>query len=245
MVRSTSNRARPTMAHHGRREQERRHEGRTAHRRRRRAGRRAGARRDADRADARRPGADRDRAGGHRRRDQADGQRAPCQAAGRRPRRGREPGPASLLPPRRPRRGAAARKPDGRGLPHRRRAPALEPARAGAAQGARLLRPPRRRPRRAAARQPFRAAPAAPARRGARADVGVDVESLARQRRPLCRACLDWSVRRHHLAGSLGAALLARCLELGWLRRVRDSRVLDFSAAGERAFRERFGLAAM
>jgi hypothetical protein len=51
-------------------------------------------------------------------------------------------------------------------------------------------------------------------------------------------------VRRHHLAGSLGAALLSRCLELGWLRRARDSRVLDFSAAGERAFRERFGLAA-
>jgi DNA-binding transcriptional ArsR family regulator len=77
------------------------------------------------------------------------------------------------------------------------------------------------------------------------AEIGVDLESLARQRRPLCRACLDWSVRRHHLAGSLGAALLARCLELGWLRRARDSRVLDFSAAGERAFRERFGLAAM
>jgi DNA-binding transcriptional ArsR family regulator len=76
------------------------------------------------------------------------------------------------------------------------------------------------------------------------AEIGIDLDALARQRRPLCRPCLDWSVRRHHLAGSLGAALLARCLELGWLRRAKESRVLDFSAAGERAFRERFGLTA-
>ena len=75
-------------------------------------------------------------------------------------------------------------------------------------------------------------------------EIGIDVEALAQQRRPLARPCLDWSVRRHHLAGSLGAALLARFLELGWLRRAKDSRVLGFSAAGERAFRERVGLAA-
>jgi DNA-binding transcriptional ArsR family regulator len=74
-------------------------------------------------------------------------------------------------------------------------------------------------------------------------EFGIDVATLAAQRRPLARPCLDWSARRHHLAGSLGAALLARCVELGWLRRARDSRVVTFSAAGERAFRERFGLA--
>ena len=77
------------------------------------------------------------------------------------------------------------------------------------------------------------------------AEFGIDLESLERQRRPLARPCLDWSVRRHHLAGSLGAALLDRCIELGWLRRATDSRVLRFSAAGEQAFRERFGVAAM
>ena len=73
-------------------------------------------------------------------------------------------------------------------------------------------------------------------------EIGIDLEALAQQRRPLVRPCLDWSVRRHHLAGSLGAALLARFLELGWLRRAKDSRVLHCSAAGERALRERFGL---
>ena len=74
-------------------------------------------------------------------------------------------------------------------------------------------------------------------------DIGIDVGALAQLRRPLCRACLDWSVRRHHLGGSLGAALLTRFGELGWARRAKDSRVMNFSAAGERALRERFTLA--
>jgi DNA-binding transcriptional ArsR family regulator len=56
-------------------------------------------------------------------------------------------------------------------------------------------------------------------------------------RRPLCRHCLDWSERRHHLAGALGAALLDRFLQLGWARRVPDSRVLAFSPGGEAALR--------
>jgi DNA-binding transcriptional ArsR family regulator len=71
-------------------------------------------------------------------------------------------------------------------------------------------------------------------------DFGIEVESLDRGRRPLCRACLDWSVRRHHLAGALGAALLGRTFDLGWARRAKASRIVQFSSAGERAFRERF-----
>jgi len=73
-------------------------------------------------------------------------------------------------------------------------------------------------------------------------DFGIDVDALARERRPLCRACLDWSVRRHHLAGAVGAAVLKRCLSLGWARRARGSRVVVFSDAGERALRERFSV---
>jgi DNA-binding transcriptional ArsR family regulator len=71
-------------------------------------------------------------------------------------------------------------------------------------------------------------------------DLGVDVEATQNQRRAQCRPCLDWSVRRHHLAGALGAALLHRFLELGWARRARDSRVVHFTPAGEAKLRERF-----
>jgi DNA-binding transcriptional ArsR family regulator len=73
-------------------------------------------------------------------------------------------------------------------------------------------------------------------------DIGIDLEALASRRRPLCRTCLDWSVRRPHLGGALGAALLGQCFRLGWARRARDSRVVHFSPAGESALRERFSL---
>ena len=66
---------------------------------------------------------------------------------------------------------------------------------------------------------------------------GIDTTAAARQRRMLCRPCLDWSERRHHLGGALGAALLQRLLERGWARRDKDSRVLHFSAEGELALR--------
>lgn len=54
-------------------------------------------------------------------------------------------------------------------------------------------------------------------------------------RRALCRPCLDWSERRHHLGGALGAALLSRWLERGWLQRQDGSRVIRPTASGERA----------
>jgi DNA-binding transcriptional ArsR family regulator len=74
-------------------------------------------------------------------------------------------------------------------------------------------------------------------------EMGIDIEALARGRRPLCRACLDWSMRRSHLAGSVGAAVLRLCLDLGWARREKGSRVVSFTAAGERSFREWFAVA--
>jgi DNA-binding transcriptional ArsR family regulator len=67
--------------------------------------------------------------------------------------------------------------------------------------------------------------------------LGIDVQALATRRRPLCRRCLDWSVRRHHLGGAVGAALLQRLLALGWARRAKDSRVVTFSPAGVAALR--------
>ena len=67
--------------------------------------------------------------------------------------------------------------------------------------------------------------------------LGVEL-APSKGRRPFCRTCLDWSERRHHLAGTLGAALLARFEQLGWAKRVPDSRVMAFSAAGEAALRD-------
>ena len=73
------------------------------------------------------------------------------------------------------------------------------------------------------------------------AGFGIDMPSLSRSRRPVCRACLDWSVRRSHLAGALGAALLAQLFHLGWARRVADSRLVAFSASGRAQFLATFG----
>ncbi|UCI30900.1 ArsR/SmtB family transcription factor [Mesorhizobium sp. B4-1-4] len=70
------------------------------------------------------------------------------------------------------------------------------------------------------------------------AAIGIDVD--ARPRRPLCRACLDWSVRRSHLAGSLGAAILDKILAEKWARREKDSRAVIFSPPGKAAFERVF-----
>ena len=75
-------------------------------------------------------------------------------------------------------------------------------------------------------------------------ELGIDIAALASTRRAFCRTCLDWSERRHHLAGSLGSALLARFEQLGWARRANDSRVMVFSSAGEQALRAWSGRAA-
>ena len=80
--------------------------------------------------------------------------------------------------------------------------------------------------------------------KGARAldAFGIDVTRLKDQRRPVCKNCLDWSARRPHLAGSLGAALLDRFYGLEWARREADSRIVTFTPSGERELRERFSI---
>ncbi|MDE2184780.1 MAG: winged helix-turn-helix transcriptional regulator [Alphaproteobacteria bacterium] len=67
-------------------------------------------------------------------------------------------------------------------------------------------------------------------------ELGIDLDTLAAGRRVLCRPCLDWSMRRHHLAGGLGAAILDRVIASGWARRARGSRAVLFSRNGERHF---------
>ena len=67
--------------------------------------------------------------------------------------------------------------------------------------------------------------------------LGIEADTLPASRRPFCRTCLDWSERRHHLAGQLGTAMLERFQQLGWARRVPESRVLAFTKHGEAALR--------
>ena len=66
----------------------------------------------------------------------------------------------------------------------------------------------------------------------------ISAESLSHPRRPVCKACLDWSERRHHLAGTLGAAMMSRFADLKWAARdpTPGSRVVNFTRAGEKRF---------
>ena len=71
--------------------------------------------------------------------------------------------------------------------------------------------------------------------------LGIHLDALRLARRPLVRECLDWSERRSHLAGALGAALLERVFARGWAVRERGSRIVTFTAAGERWLAEQSG----
>jgi DNA-binding transcriptional ArsR family regulator len=73
-------------------------------------------------------------------------------------------------------------------------------------------------------------------------EFGIDLETAARSKRPFCRTCLDWSERRPHLAGHVGAALFSRSLDLAWITRIPESRALKITNAGQRGFITKLGL---
>jgi DNA-binding transcriptional ArsR family regulator len=62
---------------------------------------------------------------------------------------------------------------------------------------------------------------------------GIDLDALMRSRRPLCRKCLDWSERRSHLGGVLGAAIFEHIVAQRWAQRSRRSRIVCFARGGE------------
>ncbi|WP_161884220.1 winged helix-turn-helix domain-containing protein [Deinococcus alpinitundrae] len=73
------------------------------------------------------------------------------------------------------------------------------------------------------------------------ASLGIDIQTIRGKRRPLVRPCLDWSERRPHLAGAVGAALLNQFLERRWLV-VGQHRELHLTTAGQQQFEQNLDL---
>lgn len=73
-------------------------------------------------------------------------------------------------------------------------------------------------------------------------ELGADLTQRSRDRRIFCRPCLDWSERRYHIAGRIGAEICRCCLQRGWFARQRDSRALRLTPAGEVGLRDTFRL---
>jgi DNA-binding transcriptional ArsR family regulator len=74
------------------------------------------------------------------------------------------------------------------------------------------------------------------------AQLGVDLSGAQAQRRVFCRPCVDWTERRPHIGGAVGAAIATRCFELKWIERVRDSRALAITPTGRRGLMDAFDL---
>ena len=72
--------------------------------------------------------------------------------------------------------------------------------------------------------------------------LGVDLSAASAKRRVFCRPCIDWTERRPHIGGAVGAALASRCFDLGWVERQSQGRAVTVTPAGERAFEELFGV---
>lgn len=73
--------------------------------------------------------------------------------------------------------------------------------------------------------------------------LGVDAGALVPGRRPIIRACLDWTQRRTHLAGVVGAEICQALMRRGWVERIGTGRAVRVTAAGRRALRDLLGLA--
>lgn len=74
------------------------------------------------------------------------------------------------------------------------------------------------------------------------ADLGVDLDAARARRRAFAPQCIDWSERRPHLAGSLGATLTSRLFANGWVERVPNSRGVRLTAEGKEQFERTLGL---
>jgi DNA-binding transcriptional ArsR family regulator len=73
-------------------------------------------------------------------------------------------------------------------------------------------------------------------------DLGIDIAAVPRRTRPLLRPCMDWTERRYHLAGGLGAALAAEIATRGWTRRLEGSRIITVTPDGSAGLAAWLGL---
>jgi len=74
------------------------------------------------------------------------------------------------------------------------------------------------------------------------ASFGIDLAELRKSRRQLAFQCLDWSERKDHLAGALGAAIAERMIALGWIVKNKHSRAVSITVTGELALATQFGI---
>jgi hypothetical protein len=77
------------------------------------------------------------------------------------------------------------------------------------------------------------------------ADLGIDTHALSAARRPLVRSCLDWTERRPHLGGGVGAAICGAFFARGWIRRTGTSRAVVVTPAGELALGRASGIVSL
>jgi len=73
-------------------------------------------------------------------------------------------------------------------------------------------------------------------------NLDINIDNLKKERRFLVRPCLDWSERRHHIAGSLAASLLEKMLSAGWLRKTKNSRAIIITGKGQKKLYEYFNI---
>jgi DNA-binding transcriptional ArsR family regulator len=73
-------------------------------------------------------------------------------------------------------------------------------------------------------------------------DFGINLNSIGRGRRHFARQCLDWSERRYHMAGALGAAVTSRLFELEWIVRIPGGRAVRVTNSGFRGFEQELGI---
>jgi DNA-binding transcriptional ArsR family regulator len=73
-------------------------------------------------------------------------------------------------------------------------------------------------------------------------EFGIELPRLRSTHRHFCRLCLDWTERRPHIAGAIGAGITRRYFDLGWMKRMKHSQAVIVTPSGRRGFRKTFGI---